>query len=905
MALESASWITQFNPVNPTAVDPVGQGDDHLRMIKTVLQNSFPSTSTAAVIPNMSGNAGRVFITDGTDSAWSSVIYIDTLNSRVGVNNVAPTATLDVDGSAIFNESGAAVDFRIEGDTDSNLFFVDGSTDRIGIGTNTPSRKLDVNGDASINTLRIGLGSGNIASNSVLGFQALDSNTTGIQNTAVGYQALRFNTTGNYNNAVGYQSLYNNTTGLYNNAFGFQALTFNTTANYNTAIGHRASYLNETGNSNTAIGYSALFFNVAGYTNTAVGHGALFYNTANNNDAFGHTTLYSNTTGTENSAFGRVALYNNTTGSSNTAVGFQSLTNNTTASGNVAVGRGALYSNTTGGNNTAVGYQSCFSQTTPLNNTAFGYQSLYDCTTGEANVSVGSTAGQNLTTGYNNVLLGNFIASNLTTGFQSVVIGNQAANVGNYSNIVAVGYQALKNNTASNNVAVGIYALYSNTTGTSNTAVGRDALYSNTTGNQNTAVGHSAGSSITSGSNLTVIGYNAEPSSATATNEITLGDANVTDVRIPGAGFYIDNGNVGIGTASPNNKLEIKDGSPGAAIYPLRIKNDANTTGTGAGIEFLADGSYVGGQIYVNRDVSAGPRHSLRFSAFGSPSTGANALTILDNGNVGIGTTNPNQKLTIDGANQYVATQQTPYSWGGSSTIGLKMGTDAIAGALDFRRWIGSATTHGTALITQVYSDGGYGLDFRVDNKSTNTSATTSRMFLSISGEVGIGTTSPAKKLDVAGEIRASNGILFGTDTAAANTLDDYEEGTFTPGIEFGGGTTGITYFTQSGRYTKIGNMVYCDLFVGLSNKGTSTGQFFVTGLPYTVGNYIANTTVEASCSISIFASGNNANQVQGYAYENSTKLSLYDGQIGSTTVLDDTDFNNNTNFRISVAYAV
>ena len=93
MAVESASWVTQLVNTNPVVGDPVGEGDDHLRMIKTVLKNSFPSTSTAAVIPNMSRNAGRVFITDGTDSAWSSVIYIDTGNSRVGVNNVAPTAT--------------------------------------------------------------------------------------------------------------------------------------------------------------------------------------------------------------------------------------------------------------------------------------------------------------------------------------------------------------------------------------------------------------------------------------------------------------------------------------------------------------------------------------------------------------------------------------------------------------------------------------------------------------------------------------------------------------------------------------------------------------------------------------------------------------------------------------------
>ena len=53
-------------------------------------------------------------------------------------------SALAVQGSAVFNEAGADVDFRIEGDTDNNLFFLDASTDRIGIGQGTPLAKLHV-----------------------------------------------------------------------------------------------------------------------------------------------------------------------------------------------------------------------------------------------------------------------------------------------------------------------------------------------------------------------------------------------------------------------------------------------------------------------------------------------------------------------------------------------------------------------------------------------------------------------------------------------------------------------------------------------------------------------------------------------------------------------------------------
>ena len=46
------------------------------------------------------------------------------------------TSGIDVEGAVTFNDSGADVDFRIEGDTEQNLFFIDGGTDKVGIGTN-------------------------------------------------------------------------------------------------------------------------------------------------------------------------------------------------------------------------------------------------------------------------------------------------------------------------------------------------------------------------------------------------------------------------------------------------------------------------------------------------------------------------------------------------------------------------------------------------------------------------------------------------------------------------------------------------------------------------------------------------------------------------------------------------
>lgn len=57
----------------------------------------------------------------------------------------------DFAGANVFNDAGADVDQRMEGDTDANLFFLDASTDRIGIGTATPTAKMQVNGSFGLN----------------------------------------------------------------------------------------------------------------------------------------------------------------------------------------------------------------------------------------------------------------------------------------------------------------------------------------------------------------------------------------------------------------------------------------------------------------------------------------------------------------------------------------------------------------------------------------------------------------------------------------------------------------------------------------------------------------------------------------------------------------------------------
>ena len=113
------------------------------------------------------------------------------------------------------------------------------------------------------------------------------------------------------------------------------------------------------------------------------------------------------------------------------------------------------------------------------------------------------------------------------------------------------------------------------------------------------------------------------------------------------------------------------------------------------------------------------------------------------------------------------------------------------------------------------------------------------------SGTAGTAVTFTERmKITSAGVLELTSGQLkFPASQNAssdANTLDDYEEGTWTPVI---GGLTsqsGQTYAGQTGHYTKIGRLVTATFRVQLSNKGTITGDVVIKGLPFTVQNSIS-----------------------------------------------------------------
>ena len=84
-------------------------------------------------------------------------------------------------------------------------------------------------------------------------------------------------------------------------------------------------------------------------------------------------------------------------------------------------------------------------------------------------------------------------------------------------------------------------------------------------------------------------------------------------------------------------------------------------------------------------------------------------------------------------------------------------------------------------------------------------------------------------------------GNLYIGGTGSANSLSDYEEGTWTPAYSNAGGTdfSSISYHVQTARYVKVGRQVHTWFLIATNalTKGSASGSIVITGLPYTVEN--------------------------------------------------------------------
>ena len=208
------------------------------------------------------------------------------------------------------------------------------------------------------------------------------------------------------------------------------------------------------------------------------------------------------------------------------------------------------------------------------------------------------------------------------------------------------------------------------------------------------------------------------------------------------------------------------------------------------------------------------------------------AVTIDTSQNVGIGSTSP----ASDTANERILQVNAPTTF---STVSLSTSRASVAGQnigkISFDVLNNTATYRSRAQINGQSAGSTankYGAELLFFTASDNTADATERMRILSTGNIlclSGGSTSAT-----------GTGIAFPATQSAssnANTLDDYEEGTWTPTIT--GGTTNptITYSTQSGTYTKVGRQVTITGRVSATAASGGSGQVQVSGLPFDNGS--------------------------------------------------------------------
>lgn len=159
---------------------------------------------------------------------------------------------------------------------------------------------------------------------------------------------------------------------------------------------------------------------------------------------------------------------------------------------------------------------------------------------------------------------------------------------------------------------------------------------------------------------------------------------------------------------------------------------------------------------------------------------------------------------------------------------------------------------------------------------------------------VGITTDSGTKVTQVAFKAAQS----ASTDV---NTLDDYEEGSWSPSISFGGSSSGVTASSSSGTYVKVGKKVSVTGRLILTSNGSGSGVAAITNLPFTVDNASGNEAVGVAL---ITAGGSSTGGVMAVrAVINTTTANVFVQGTNNAASATEANLTDTTDVTLSLTY--
>ena len=621
------------------------------------------------------------------------------------------------------------------------------------IGNTTPNTgaftTVTTANDASISGLTVGKGGGAFATNTAVGVQSLNINGTGLSNVGVGYRTLFANTSG-YNNTV----------------VGASAASAITSGGGNTAIGKQALQATTISNNNTAVGNQSLYTNISGASNTAVGQNSLFTTNANSNVGIGDSAGFAVTSGITNILIGTSAGYsgtnNLTTGSNNVLVGYNSAVSAAGDSNSIVIGANAVG---LGSNTTVIGNSSTTSTTLYGSVTAGSNSANY------ATISGGATtkAVQFQTLGSDaNVSLA---FQPKGTGAIDLVAGNKGVNISNGNTVTTV-----------TRVVAGTYTVEPIATiSAPTTAGGVTATASVTLQLLATSTIAAAGSGYAIGDTITLVGGT---SSVTAVLTVaTLSGSGVATFTVTTAGIY---------TVLPTNPISTTSSGAGTGFtltgsWALTATLPVTLAGSGYVEQptvTISGGTGSGGTAYASvgagsiiRTLGASGNQALDFYTAGSITSSLPIFRIRDN--VGdsylmVASSTGSATLTAQGAAG--AGLNLFANSGGRVTIGTN---STQTNSEQFR------VSNTTTSVNYVQVTGGVTGNPGTVTMSAQGSDANVNLALTPKGTggVGIGTSNPTARLDIAPSTGAPQIFVRGIGSSdvlikTVTTLGAYSFGT-------------------------------------------------------------------------------------------------------------------------------